>query len=83
MVLWPDGIRVSPLAVSIGHSQSPGSPDAALHFIHYNFARVYKTLRITPAPAGGLSDHAWGTKRSQRSRGKTNTATGPTRSTCH
>jgi hypothetical protein len=21
----------------------------ALHFIHYNFARIHKTLRITPA----------------------------------
>lgn len=31
----------------------------ALHFIHYNFARVHKTLRITPAMAAGLSDHVW------------------------
>jgi IS1 family transposase len=32
----------------------------ALHFIHYNFARIYKTLLITPAMAAGLSDHVWG-----------------------
>ena len=25
----------------------------ALHFMHYNFARVHKTLRTTPAMAGG------------------------------
>jgi IS1 family transposase len=31
----------------------------ALHFIHYNFARVRKTLRITPAMAAGISDHVW------------------------
>jgi hypothetical protein len=31
----------------------------ALHFIHYNFARVHKTLRITPAVAAGISDHVW------------------------
>ena len=31
----------------------------ALHFIHYNFARVHKTLRITPAMAAGISDHVW------------------------
>jgi hypothetical protein len=31
----------------------------ALHFIHYNFARPHKTLRITPAMAAGLSDHIW------------------------
>ena len=24
-----------------------------LHFIHYNFARIHKTLRITPAMAAG------------------------------
>jgi hypothetical protein len=30
----------------------------ALHFLHYNFARIHKTLRITPAMAG-LSDHVW------------------------
>jgi hypothetical protein len=29
----------------------------ALHFIHYNFARIHKTLRITQAMAAGLSDH--------------------------
>jgi hypothetical protein len=31
----------------------------ALHFIHYNFARIHKTLRITPAMAAGIADHAW------------------------
>ncbi len=31
----------------------------ALHFIHYNFARIHKTLRITPAMAAGVSDHVW------------------------
>ena len=31
----------------------------ALHFMHYNFARVHKSLRITPAMAAGVSDHVW------------------------
>lgn len=31
----------------------------ALHFLHYNFARIHKTLRITPAMAAGLTDHVW------------------------
>jgi IS1 transposase len=31
----------------------------ALHFIHYNFARVHKTLRVTPAMEAGLADHVW------------------------
>lgn len=31
----------------------------SLHFMHYNFARVHKTLRVTPAMEAGLSDHVW------------------------
>jgi len=31
----------------------------AIHFLYYNFARIHKTLRITPAMAAGLSDHVW------------------------
>jgi hypothetical protein len=31
----------------------------ALHFMWYNFGRVHKTLRITPAMAAGVSDHVW------------------------
>ena len=31
----------------------------ALHFMHYNFARVHQTLRVTPAMEAGLTDHVW------------------------
>jgi len=31
----------------------------ALHFIHHNFARIHKALRIIPAMAADLSDHVW------------------------
>ena len=31
----------------------------ALHFMHYNFCRVHKTLRVTPAMEAGLTDHMW------------------------
>ena len=31
----------------------------AIHAVYYNFARIHKTLRITPAMATGLSDHVW------------------------
>jgi IS1 family transposase len=31
----------------------------ALYFIHYNFCRIHKTLRVTPAMEAGLSDHVW------------------------
>lgn len=31
----------------------------ALHYMHYNFGRIHKTLRVTPAMQSGLSDHVW------------------------
>jgi IS1 family transposase len=31
----------------------------AIYAVHYNFARIHKTLRITPSMAAGLSDHVW------------------------
>jgi hypothetical protein len=31
----------------------------ALHFMHYNFCRIHKTLRVTPAMEAGVSDHVW------------------------
>ena len=31
----------------------------ALHFMHYNFARVHSSLRVTPAMEAGLANHVW------------------------
>jgi hypothetical protein len=31
----------------------------ALHFMNYNFARIHKTLWVTPAMETGVSDHVW------------------------
>jgi IS1 family transposase len=31
----------------------------ALHFMYYNFGRIHKTLRVTPAMEAGVSDHVW------------------------
>jgi hypothetical protein len=31
----------------------------ALHFFHYNFCRVHKTLGVTPAMKAGYADHVW------------------------
>jgi len=41
----------------------------AIHFMHHNFARIHKTLRVTPAMAAGLADHVWEPRRN-RSSGK-------------
>jgi len=31
----------------------------ALYFMYYNFGRIHKTLRVTPAMEAGISDHVW------------------------
>jgi hypothetical protein len=31
----------------------------ALWFAYYNFCRVHKTLRVTPAMQQGVTDHVW------------------------
>ena len=31
----------------------------SLHFMYYNFARIHRSLRVTPAMEAGVSDHAW------------------------
>jgi len=31
----------------------------ALHFMHYNFARLHQTLKSTPAMRAGVTDHLW------------------------
>ena len=44
-----------------GHSKklSNHAYAVAIHFLHYNFARVHKSLRITPAMEAGIADHVW------------------------
>ena len=31
----------------------------ALHFAYYNFCRIHKTLRCTPAMAAGITKSVW------------------------
>jgi hypothetical protein len=31
----------------------------APHFMYYNFGRIHRTLRVTPAMEAGISDHMW------------------------
>ena len=31
----------------------------SLHFTFYNFARIHKTLRVTPAMQAGIAEHVW------------------------
>ena len=31
----------------------------ALYFFHYNFCRILKSLRVSPAMEAGITDHLW------------------------
>ena len=31
----------------------------ALHFAYYNFCRIHRSLRVTPAMESGITDHVW------------------------
>ena len=31
----------------------------ALHYMVYNFVKIHKTIRVTPAMAAGVTDHVW------------------------
>jgi hypothetical protein len=31
----------------------------SLHFIYYNFCRIHKTFRMTPAMKAGVTDRLW------------------------
>ena len=31
----------------------------ALYYMHYDYARIHKTLRVTPAMEAGVSNHVW------------------------
>ena len=31
----------------------------AIHFMYYNFARIHKSLRVTPAMEASVSNHVW------------------------
>ncbi len=31
----------------------------SLHFMYYNFVRIHKSLRVTPAMEAGVTDHLW------------------------
>jgi len=31
----------------------------SLYFMYYNFCKIHKTLRVTPAMQAGISDHVW------------------------
>jgi IS1 family transposase len=42
----------------------------ALHFAYYNFVKIHRTLRMTPAMAAGVANHVWTTEELIRESGE-------------
>jgi hypothetical protein len=42
-----------------GHAIGSLITSMALHFLYYNFVRIHKTLKVTPAMAAGVTDRLW------------------------
>jgi hypothetical protein len=49
------GKELSYGSVKINSGPVPLSPSA----MHYNFCKLHKTIRVTPAMEAGLTDHVW------------------------
>ena len=43
------------------HSKKIQNHEAAiaLHYMHYNFCQIHRSLRATPAMDAGVADHVW------------------------
>ena len=51
--------RMSRLTLAFHRKYENFGAAMALHFAYYNFCRVHKTLRVTPAMEAGITDHIW------------------------
>jgi IS1 family transposase/transposase-like protein len=51
--------RLTRLTLAFSKKRESFDAAVALHFAYYNFCRIHKTIRMTPAMAAGISDHIW------------------------
>jgi len=60
IVAHADHVTCSQTDVFGKASESPNQTAAlALHFAFYNFCRIHRTLKVTPAMESGITDHVW------------------------
>lgn len=43
----------------VGQFEISRSGEVALHMMYFNFVRIHKTLRMSPAMAAGVSNRLW------------------------
>jgi IS1 family transposase len=54
--------RMTRLTNAFSKKMENHSHAMALHFLYYNFVRIHKTLKVTPAMAAGVTDRLWEVK---------------------
>jgi hypothetical protein len=54
--------RFTPLTNAFSKKLDNHKAACALHFAYYNFCRIHKSLRVTPAMEAGLTNHVWSVK---------------------
>jgi transposase-like protein/IS1 family transposase len=52
-------LRMTRLTLGFSKKYDNFGAAMALHFAFYNFCRVHKTIRMTPAMKAGITDHVW------------------------
>jgi IS1 family transposase len=51
--------RLTRLTLAFSKKRENFVAAVGLHFAYYNFCRIHKTIRMTPAMAAGITDHIW------------------------
>jgi hypothetical protein len=51
--------RVTRLTNAFSSKWDNLKPALALHVAYYDFCRIHRSLRVTPAMAAGITDHIW------------------------
>jgi hypothetical protein len=57
--MWMQMRRFTRLTNAFSKKVENHAHSVALHYMHYNFCRIHKTLRVTPAMAPGVTDRLW------------------------
>jgi len=51
--------RLTPLTLRFSKKWENFEPAVAMHFAYYNFCKIHKTIRCTPAMEAGIEKSVW------------------------
>jgi transcriptional regulator with XRE-family HTH domain len=59
LILIAEGLKCDPRGNVFSKRIENHALSVAFHYMHYNFCRIHKSLRVTPAMAAGVTDGVW------------------------